>query len=244
MFKIINKTSKITTKPIKTVVHHYKKQMTEFVWSDSSLENNPITFVEIKTILDGVTLGGHKISDLQQVLNLKRANEFLIQLVLKVNFKVDKETFCLFNKIVSFEESLECGCFRGEGEEKNYSPYVHLSDSVLNPISTPDNELLNLVFENGLQEINKISNPIEKAFTFFLFGALNQFFFDGNKRTSRYMMNGILMSNGLDAVSIPVSKKHEFNQKMINFYKTQDGNEMFDFLTSCQSKPTNQLKMK
>ena len=84
---------------------------------------------------------------------------------------------------------------------------------MFNPISTPDNELLNLVFENGLQEINKISNPIEKAFTFFLFGALNQFFFDGNKRTSRYMMNGILMSNGLDAVSIPVSRKHESTRK-------------------------------
>ena len=30
---------------------------------------------------------------------------------------------------------------------------------------------------------------------------------------------------------------------MINFYKTQDGNEMFDFLTSCQSKPIkNEIK--
>lgn len=75
--------------------------------------------------------------------------------------------------------------------------------------------------------------PIEKGLAFFLFGALQQFFFDGNKRTSRFMMNGILMSNDIDAISIPAAKAQEFNEKMVRFYLTQDATEMMRFLIEC-----------
>jgi hypothetical protein len=60
--------------------------------------------------------------------------------------------------------------------------------------------------------------PFERATAFFLFGALQQFFFDGNKRTSRFMMNGVLMSHGIDAISVPAAKAQEFNEKMVRFY--------------------------
>ncbi|MFZ5593664.1 MAG: hypothetical protein ACOY4D_05285 [Pseudomonadota bacterium] len=66
-----------------------------------------------------------------------------------------------------------------------------------------------------------------------MFGALQQFFFDGNKRTSRLMMNGILMSAGIDAISIPAARKQEFNEKMIRFYATRDATEMMAFLARC-----------
>jgi len=75
--------------------------------------------------------------------------------------------------------------------------------------------------------------PFEKAAAFFLFGALQQFFFDGNKRTSRFMMNGILMSNGIDAISVPAAKAHEFNEKMVRFYLSKDATEMMAFLVDC-----------
>jgi hypothetical protein len=49
-------------------------------------------------------------------------------------------------------------------------------------------------------------NSFEHAMAFYLFGALQQFFFGGNRRTSRFMMNGALMSKGIDAVSIPAAR--------------------------------------
>lgn len=66
-----------------------------------------------------------------------------------------------------------------------------------------------------------------------MFGALQQFFFDGNKRTSRFMMNGVLMSHGIDAISIPAAKAQEFNDKMIRFYLNRDASEMMQFLVEC-----------
>jgi len=39
----------------------------------SRLEGNPITWPEVKTLMDGVTVGGHRIDDQRQVLNLADA---------------------------------------------------------------------------------------------------------------------------------------------------------------------------
>ena len=72
-----------------------------------------------------------------------------------------------------------------------------------------------------------------RATAFFLFGALQQFFFDGNKRTSRMMMNGILMSHGIDAISIPASRADEFNEKMVAFYVSRNATAMMEFLVDC-----------
>ena len=47
------------------------------------------------------------------------------------------------------------------------------------------------------------------------------------------MMNGILMSNGIDAISVPAAKAQEFNEKMVRFYLTKDASEMMGFLVEC-----------
>jgi prophage maintenance system killer protein len=125
---------------------------------------------------------------------------------------------------------------RGEGAEKNYTPDVTLGEhGRYTPLPTvagaPE---LNRVFKAGLDALNqKVPQAFEKAAGFFLFGALQQFFFDGNKRTSRFMMNGILMTAGIDAISVPASKSKEFNEKMVRFYMHKDATEMMAFLVEC-----------
>lgn len=63
--------------------------------------------------------------------------------------------------------------------------------------------------------------------------AFQQFYYDADKRTGRYMMNGHLMSYGIDAISVPTARKQEFNTEMIDFYWLKDGTRMFRFLASC-----------
>jgi len=78
-----------------------------------------------------------------------------------------------------------------------------------------------------------VPSPFEQGVAFFLFGSLQQFFFDGNKRTSRLMMNGVLMSAGIDAISVPAARAQEFNEKIVRFYLSKDGTEMVQFLVTC-----------
>jgi hypothetical protein len=47
------------------------------------------------------------------------------------------------------------------------------------------------------------------------------------------MMNGILMSAGIDAISVPAAKVQEFNEKMVRFYLNKDATEMMAFMAGC-----------
>lgn len=224
----------IATHSIERACFRFHKMMPEFVWDASMLEGNPFSFPEVKTLLDGVTVGGRKISDQEQILNLAQSSKRLLAMVKSGQFSLNKPTFCEINGIVARQESLEWGVFRGEGQEHNYTPDVGLGErGRYTPLPTtagaPD---LNRVFAEGVHALQSCE-PFERATAFFLFGALQQFFFDGNKRTSRFMMNGVLMSHGIDAISIAAAKAHEFNEKMVDFYLSKDATEMMLFLASC-----------
>ncbi|MDR3054097.1 MAG: hypothetical protein LBU53_01650 [Zoogloeaceae bacterium] len=224
----------IPTYSIERVCFHFHRMLPEFVWDASVLEGNPFTFPEIKTLLDGITIGGRKISDQNQILNLAESSKHLLALIRAGQFRLNKATFTALHGIVARKEALEWGVFRGEAEEKNYTPDVGLGkQGRYTPLPTvPGAPELNRVFQEGVDALNDCPS-FEKATGFFLFGALQQFFFDGNKRTSRFMMNGILMSNGMDAISVPADKAQEFNEKMVRFYLTRDATEMMAFLVDC-----------
>jgi hypothetical protein len=52
----------------------FKTHMAGFVWDAAQLKTTH-TYVEVKTLLDGVTVGGHKVSDTEQVINWRTAAE-------------------------------------------------------------------------------------------------------------------------------------------------------------------------
>ena len=200
--------AEVPTHSIERVAFRFHRMLPEFVWDASVLEGNPFTFPEVKTLLDGVTVGGRKISDQEQVLNLATSSKHLLALVKTGQFTMDKATFIDLHGMVARNEVLEWGHFRGEGSETDYTPDVSLGEHgrytpLATAVGAPE---LNRVFASGLQALQSgVLQPFEQAAAFFLFGALQQFFFDGNKRTSRFMMNGILMSAGIDAISIPAA---------------------------------------
>jgi hypothetical protein len=213
----------------------------EYVWDAGVLEGNPFTFPEVKTLLEGVTVGGRKLSDQEQILNLAESSRYLVDLVENRKFKLDKSTFCSIHALVARSEALEWRHFRGEGPETQFTPDVALGErGRFTPLGTePGAVRLNEVFAGGIRSLEQhVSNPFERATAFFLFGSLQQFFFDGNKRTSRFMMNGILMAEGIDAVSVPAIRAAEFNSRMDNFYTSRDATEMMAFVLDCHPEAT------
>lgn len=226
----------IPTYSSERVCFRFHRMLPEFVWDASVLEGNPFTFPEVKTLLDGVTVGGRKISDQEQILNLAESSKHLLALLKSNQFALNKAIFLELHSIIARNEALEWGVFRGEGKETNYTPDVGLGQhGRYTPLPTMAGAVeLNNTFMQGIQALEKyVASPFEKAAAFFLFGALQQFFFDGNKRTSRFMMNGVLMSNGIDAISVPAAKAQEFNEKMVHFYLNKEATEMMAFLIDC-----------
>lgn len=214
----------------------YRQSLARHVHDAACLEGNPFTFVEVQTLLDGVTVGGHKLDDEQQILNLVRSARKLCRLVENGSFTLCKTVSDQLHDLVAYREALEWGSFRGEGLESSLTPHVAVSEhtSHIPPATESGGSNLINLYHQGCNELAKISHPCERAMAYFLFTALQQFYFDGNKRTGRFMMNGELMTHGWDAISVPAVRAKEFNEKMAAFYTSRDGSEMLEFLFDCR----------
>ncbi len=187
-----------------------------------ALEGNPFTLPEVKTLLDGVTVGGHRLEDERQVLNQAASWKELVARADEGRFELNRKAFCDLHALVAREEALEWGVFR--------SGSVSIAGTDHQP---PGWKSLESIFEAGLRTLNRIDSLHERAIAMFLFGSLNQFFYDGNKRTSRLMMNGILLGAGVDAISVPARRRLDFNKAMIRFYDSRDGTDMMRFMAGC-----------
>lgn len=196
-----------------------KRSKVEYVYNVIHLEGNPMTYPEVQTLLEGITVGGHKISDERQVLNQNKAVECLFELVRSGKFEMSKEVFCRLNHLVAMEESIEWGVFRRGQVAIGGTDYM-----------PPQAKELDDIFSMGLERIKEIRHPAIMAFVFFGFGCHNQFFWDGNKRTSRLMANGILMQNGYPILNIKAKDALAFNKTMVDFYNGGDYRILLDWI--------------
>jgi hypothetical protein len=48
---------------LERVVFRFRRMLPEYVWDAGVLEGNPFTFPEVKTLLEGVTVGGRKLQE-------------------------------------------------------------------------------------------------------------------------------------------------------------------------------------
>ncbi len=202
-----------------------KRQLPEFVCDAVNLEGINVTLPEVQTLLDGITIGGHQVSDQQIILNQGKAWKFLFDLVKQDKYRLSKEIACDLHNIAAKEDALTWGKFRDSG--------VYIAGTEYLP---PEAEKLPELFTHMIGEAQKIRDIYQRSFYVFLNMARNQYFHDVNKRMGRFMMNGLLLSEGFPAVNIPAKKQLEFNQKMIRFYESNKQDEMVGFLRSCMDR--------
>lgn len=70
-----------------------KKMLPEYVFDASKMENNPLMFPEVQTLLDGVSIGGRKITDVEQVSNIRDTWNFILSGVRERRFALDLATY-------------------------------------------------------------------------------------------------------------------------------------------------------
>lgn len=197
-----------------------RRMLPEYVFDISQLENNPLTFPQVKTLIDGITIGGHKISDVEQVLNIKNAWINLLDLIKENTFEPSIETFNQTNKIIAQNEAIYAGKFRNGS----------VSIAGTQKYKSPKFDELEHIFHNEIHIILEGFSPVEQAIRLFLWGCLNQFYWDGNKRTARIIANGILINEGIGILNIKTRDILEFNTLMIDFYDTQNASDIVQFL--------------
>lgn len=199
-----------------------KRQLAELVYDAVNLEGLAFTLPEIQTLLDGITVGGHKLADQQIALNQADAWRILFTWIEKDQFAITAETVCALHGIAAREEALEWGKFRSGGVTIAGTQYL-----------PPTADSLPVLFKRMVNDASQISDIYDQAIYFFLTMARFQFFYDVNKRMGRFVMNGLLLSHGFPAINLPARRQLEFNQLMLEFYETGIQHPMNKFLRSC-----------
>ena len=199
-----------------------KRQLVELVFDAVNLEGINFTLPEIQTLLDGVTVGGHKLSDQGIALNQRDGWIRIFELVSGDHFEITKQLACELHSIAAREESLEWGEFR--------SGRVYIAGTTYVP---PGHEELGRRFQDMVDDLENIDDIYDQAIHLFLIMARCQFFYDVNKRMGRFMMNGHLLNHGYPAINLPAKRQLEFNEKMLAFYEFGDEADMNEFMRSC-----------
>ncbi|MPV86029.1 Fic family protein [Ostreibacterium oceani] len=200
-----------------------KKILSDLVYNMTSHEGNPITLSEVRKLLGGGEIDGHDVSDEQQVFRIKNGWEEMIRLVENNQFQPNKKTICYLHNIYAKEEALTWGEFR--------TRIVTIRGTEHMP---PDADSLDILFDEMIDNYHHAIDKDDASYDVFLSCAMNQYFNDGNKRAGQFLMNGARLSLGLPAITIPAKRNSEYNQKMVQFYDSQDRTEMKTFLQSCR----------
>ncbi len=214
--------------------HRFRAHLPELIWNTAALEGNNFTLPEVKTLLEGVTVGGKKLEDAEQIIALSEAYSRLDEMVGAGRFSLSKEVSDELHYLVARHEAIEAGSFRGEGKVQGGGTVQLASGG-----SVPGTEhgeggaLLREYFTNLVDYLRTVRDPRRRALIYFASAVRRQFYFDGNKRTARLMMTGELMSGDYDILSVPYSRKLEFNNALDVLFDRGEATELLRFLSTC-----------
>ena len=187
------------------------------IYEQAVLEGVATSFPQTEDIIENGKVNGVTASDVQKILNLKHAWEFILDKdVLQV--KSDYSILCHIAKLVNEGFFASGGRIRGVPVTIGDTSYV------------PPLPIETVVIENILEIINRNDEPINIAIELCLYCMKTQIFNDGNKRASVIFANHYLISKAGGLLVIPENHVSEFKKLLIGYYENKDNGEIKAFL--------------
>lgn len=191
-----------------------KKVLVSSIYNSARLEGINTTFPDTKTILEGVNVPSLRLDEINCILNLKDAWNYVLT---NIDVDVDLDFICKVNSYVSRNESLEWGKLR--------SGNVGISGVDYIPKVPDEKDVI-----KHIEDILKEENITFKSLKLMLYLMRSQIFWDGNKRTSMIVANKILIQNGCGVISVKEDDIPKFNTLLTEFYNTNIDDKIIKFL--------------
>lgn len=194
-----------------------RANMKSNIYDQAILEGVATSYPQTEDIIDNGTVNGMTANDIQKILNLKHAWEFILDAdVAQAN--TDYYLLCHIAKLVNEGFFMDGGKIRGVPVKIGGSSYV------------PPIPVESIVKERISDIINSEIDDIEIAINLCMYCMKTQIFIDGNKRASVIFANHYLISHGLGFLVIPEEHVPEFKQKLVAFYEGEDIEVIREFL--------------
>ena len=179
------------------------------IYNQAILEGVATSFPQTEEIIENGKVFGVTATDVQKILNLKHAWEFILDKDVILS-KSDYYILSYIAKIVNEGFFIEGGRIRGVPVTIGGSSYI---PSLPNEIDVK-NKIKELTEENV--------EVIDIAINLCLYCMKTQIFLDGNKRASVIFANHYLISNGGGFLVIPEKKVSEFKKLLVRYYEGED----------------------
>lgn len=187
------------------------------IYDQAVLEGVATSFPQTEDIIDNGTVNGMTANDIQKILNLKHAWEFILDSDV---IQADSDYYLLrhITKLVNEGFFNDGGRIRG-------IPVTIGGSSYKPPIPVES------IVREKIQEIlNSGKETIDIAIELCMYSMKTQIFIDGNKRASVIYANHYLISHGQGFLVIPEEHVPEFKKKLVSYYEGEDIRIISEFL--------------
>ena len=187
------------------------------IYDQAVLEGVATSFPQTEEIIDNGKVNGMTASDVQKILNLKHAWEFILDPDV-IQAKSDYYVLCHIARLVNEGFFADGGRIRGV-------PVTIGSSSYIPPLPTEFEvrEKIEGILQSDLDDI-------DKSVQLCLYTMKTQVFIDGNKRAAVIYANHFLIAHGQGFLVIPEVYVSEFKKLLVAYYEGQDAGIITAFL--------------
>lgn len=187
------------------------------IYNQAILEGVDTSFPQTEKIIDNGKVTAMTVTDVQKILNLKHAWEF----ILDKDVVASKSDYYMLSHIARLVNE---GFFAEAGRIRRV-PVTIGGHSYVPPLP---NEM---DIKEKIREITeKNDDAIDVAIKLCLYCMKTQIFFDGNKRASVIFANHYLISHGGGFLVIPEKEVPKFKNLLVKYYEGEDITIISDFM--------------
>lgn len=187
------------------------------IYDQAVLEGVATSFPQTEEIIDNGKVSGMTATDVQKILNLKHAWEFILDKDV-IASKSDYYMLSYIARLVNEGFFAEGGRIRGVPMTIGGSSYI---PPIPNEIDIKD-EITEIIDDDA--------DVIDTAIKLCLYCMKTQIFLDGNKRASVIFANHYLISHGGGFLVIPEKEVPEFKNLLVKYYEGEDISIISDFM--------------
>lgn len=186
------------------------------IYDQAVLEGISTTFPQTDAILENGIVNGVRAQDVQKILNLKHAWEF----ILDKDVVLSEPNYYMLAHIAGMVNE---GFYTNGGSIRSV-PVTIGGTSYVPPLP------IEAGVKDSIDSILKgTDSEIDKAIKLCLYCMKTQVFIDGNKRASIIFANHYMIKNGKGLLVVPESKVEQFKKLLVSYYEGRDEDKIIAF---------------
>ena len=176
------------------------------IYDQAVLEGVATSFLQTEDIIENGQVNGVSATDVQKILNLKHAWEFILDRDV-IQSESNYHMLCHIAKLVNEGFFYDGGRIRGIPVQIGGTSYV------------PPLPIESVVIEQIDEIRSRDREPIDIAIELCMYCMKTQVFMDGNKRASVIFANHYLIAKGMGFLVIPEKDVPEFKKLLVDYYE-------------------------